>query len=69
MIFVLCVFLVILAFAVVMSDVLKSHEKIRLISEREAEHFDTLLFPDFLYLDSVYVFTEDGRLTELTFFT
>lgn len=67
MIFVLCVFLVSLAFAIVLSDVLKPYEKIRLVSESEAEHFDTLFFPCGLYTDSVYVFTEDGKLTD--FFT
>lgn len=68
MIFAVCFLLTALAFSIVLSDVVKSNETVRLITPDEAERMDNFKLFSCLRADSLYVFSENGELIDFNFY-
>lgn len=68
MIFAVCFLLTALAFYMVLSDVLKANETVRLITADEAEQMDIFKLFACLRADSLYVFTENGELIDFNLY-
>lgn len=68
MIFAICFLLTALAFFIVLSDVLKTNETVRLITPDEAERMDIFKLFACLRADSLYVFSENEELIDFNFY-